>query len=226
VLLLFALVPTGNDEHDDTVRSSDEDGTGNDTGGGSLLRSVTAVLGVVERIAVARSTVAVAVAIVTIAVAKSIRELTQLKGNCRVNLRRQVEDENILALVQSRVGQLDIDLELVKHAGRVGHMGACSDIAQRGHCVQRHEPPDDNLANIKSATSTLSQSLRQKLEDLSGSLVVGDHEIVVVSLTETNLDQGGIYRCWLVSGIRCDCPGEAAWNATCRGWHQTGFRSG
>lgn len=126
MLLLFALIPTGNDEHDNTVRSSDEDGTGNDTGRGSLLRSATAVLGVVERIAVARSTVAIAIAAIT--VANSIRKLTQLKRNCRVDLCGQVEDENILVLVQSRVGQLDIDLKLVKHAGRVSHMGACSEI--------------------------------------------------------------------------------------------------
>lgn len=140
VKLLLALVPTGNDKHDNTVRGRHRDGTAGNSGGGSALGS-RRVVGVAAR---AEGVAAAAAAAWDATAGDSTDPLTLvdgavLDGDGWVDLHGEVVDEDVGVSVQRSVGGLDVGRQGIDHGPRVRDNGAGGDVAQRALGVQRHQ---------------------------------------------------------------------------------------
>lgn len=212
VHLLLALVPAGNDKHDDAVRSSHGDCTADDTRGGAPLRAALAarVSAVAEGVAVgpaaAARVAARAAASTACSSARSIRILADNDGDCRVDLLREVVDELIGIVVQRRVGQLNIRRQSLDHANRVRHLRARCNVAKRALRIEGNQSLNLGLAGVE--TPSVAQSLGEKTEDLRRRPAISHYERVVVSLTETDLNQHGILRLCLDTIVRRNSLGK------------------
>lgn len=93
-------------------------------------------------------------------------------------------------VVERRGGDLQVQGERVEHRGWDISQGQGGDVSQALASVQRDEALHHDL--LQSQAQTVSQTLGEPLEDLSGRDWVGHDERVVQREEETNLDEGRV----------------------------------
>ncbi len=123
VCLLPLLIPTSDDEHGSSICASNASGTDSNTGRHALLstRSSFLAAAATERIIVWRSGVSRSSIVATTVVSTSIQRRSEDNVDSAVDLLSQVPDEVILVVVQLRLGNLDVQSELLDSVGRIVH---------------------------------------------------------------------------------------------------------
>lgn len=111
-----------------------------------------------------------------------------------VDLLSQVANNRVLILVNARVGQLQVHLELLNQSLGIVDLGNGSDIAPAIHCVVRHQLDDLNL--VQANTDGVAKGSGQVGKDLlNGKSIVRDKD-VVERVEEANLDFTAVRRRW------------------------------
>lgn len=110
--------------------------------------------------------------------------------NLGINLSSEGADDWVLVLVDARVWQLEIHLQLLNQGLWVVNLGNGGNIAQTINSVVWHELHDLEL--VKTETNGIGQRPGQVGENLLGSNSVVRDKYVVERVQETNLDFSGV----------------------------------